>query len=149
MSQLPQYQIGGKLYYRDARLGEYRNVTNPSDRKRVEDVPNALLEKPTLFLNKDGNVIKIVKRLFVILRSDGIMEVVPITNSEIDYEIRVRSNDSAWQPSTESEVLNGWFGDDDSNWQEIHVNDERNLTAAIKLLETLTLKSTPSTAART
>lgn len=29
--QLPIYKIKGKLYFRDARLGEYRNVKNPFD----------------------------------------------------------------------------------------------------------------------
>jgi hypothetical protein len=46
-NELPIYTIGGKFYYRDERLGEYRNVDNPFDTKRIDDVPNEMLEKPT------------------------------------------------------------------------------------------------------
>jgi hypothetical protein len=44
---LPIYKIGGQFYFRDARLGEYRNIADPSDRKRIDDVPNSKLQNPT------------------------------------------------------------------------------------------------------
>ena len=34
---LPVEEINGKRYYRDERLGEYRNVDNPHDRKRFDN----------------------------------------------------------------------------------------------------------------
>lgn len=43
---LPVYKIQGKLYFRDARLGEYRNVDNFMDTKRIDDVDNSDLEIP-------------------------------------------------------------------------------------------------------
>jgi len=44
---LPVYKIQGKLYFRDARLGEYRNVDNFLDTKRIDDVDNSELEVPS------------------------------------------------------------------------------------------------------
>ena len=44
---LPIYQIKGKQYFRDVRLGEYRNVKDPSDRLDI-NIPNSMLQKPTL-----------------------------------------------------------------------------------------------------
>jgi hypothetical protein len=46
VTELPIYQIKGKQYFRDARLGEYRNVKDPSDRMPIDDVPNEMLERP-------------------------------------------------------------------------------------------------------
>jgi len=46
-TELPIYKIKGKYYYRDARLGEYRNVDNPNDRMPIDSVDNSELEKPT------------------------------------------------------------------------------------------------------
>ena len=46
--QLPIYKIKGKFYYRDKRLGEYRNIKNPSDRLYINDVSLSDLQKPTL-----------------------------------------------------------------------------------------------------
>jgi hypothetical protein len=43
--ELPIYQIDGKKYYRDVRLGEYRNVKDPSDKLDI-NIPNSMLEKP-------------------------------------------------------------------------------------------------------
>jgi hypothetical protein len=45
--ELPIYQIKGKQYYRDVRLGEYRNVKDPNDRLDI-NIPNSMLEKPTI-----------------------------------------------------------------------------------------------------
>lgn len=42
---LPVYKIKGKLYFRDERLGEYRNVKNPSDKISINSFPK--LEIPT------------------------------------------------------------------------------------------------------
>lgn len=44
---LPVYKINGKLYFRDEKLGEYRNVENPSDSMPIDSVPNSKLQKPT------------------------------------------------------------------------------------------------------
>lgn len=52
---LPIYKIGGKLYFRDVRLGEYRNIKNPYDSKRINDVPNSLLQIPS---EKDRDIIR-------------------------------------------------------------------------------------------
>jgi hypothetical protein len=43
LKELPIYKIGGKYYFRDERLQEYRNIDNPNDRKPIDSV----LEKPT------------------------------------------------------------------------------------------------------
>ena len=43
--ELPIYKINGKLYYRDVKLGEYRNIHNPQDTKNI-NFPNEYLEKP-------------------------------------------------------------------------------------------------------
>ena len=45
--QLPVYKIKGKFYFRDARLGEYRNVKNFNDRISINDVTLEDLQKPT------------------------------------------------------------------------------------------------------
>jgi hypothetical protein len=45
--ELPVYKIKGKLYFRDVRLGEYRNIDNPSDSIPIDDVMLEELEKPT------------------------------------------------------------------------------------------------------
>jgi hypothetical protein len=44
-TELPIYKIGGKFYFRDTRLGEYRNIIDPSDRKDI-NISNELLEMP-------------------------------------------------------------------------------------------------------
>jgi hypothetical protein len=44
---LPIYKIDGKLYFRDGRLGEYRNVDNPLDSMPIDSVPLSKLQKPT------------------------------------------------------------------------------------------------------
>ena len=49
--ELPKYMINGKFYYRDVRLGEYRNVANPTDSIPIDDVGTTndykyQLEKP-------------------------------------------------------------------------------------------------------
>lgn len=46
-TELPIYKIKGKFYFRDERLGEYRNIKNPSDKIPIDEVPNDMLEKPT------------------------------------------------------------------------------------------------------
>jgi len=43
MRELPIYKIKGKLYYRDERLGEYRNTKNPMDTILINSFPE--LEK--------------------------------------------------------------------------------------------------------
>ena len=48
MNELPVYKIKGKLYFRDARLGEYRNIDNPYDVLHMDDVGLDDLEKPTI-----------------------------------------------------------------------------------------------------
>ena len=45
--QLPIYKIKGKFYFRDERLGEYRNIKDPHDRRTIDSVDNRDLEKPT------------------------------------------------------------------------------------------------------
>lgn len=45
--ELPIYQIDNKLYYRDVRLGEYRNIKNPNDKIDI-NMPNERLQKPTM-----------------------------------------------------------------------------------------------------
>ena len=45
VNELPRYKIKGKTYFLDKRLGEYRNVTNPSDRLDFNDVSLDDLEK--------------------------------------------------------------------------------------------------------
>ena len=47
VTQLPIYKIKGKFYFRDKRLGEYRNVNNPSDVIKEKDVFYEDFEKPT------------------------------------------------------------------------------------------------------
>jgi len=47
-SKLPIYQINGKQYFRDTRLGEYRNVKDPYDTMKIDDVPNSMLQTPTI-----------------------------------------------------------------------------------------------------
>ena len=43
-NELPIYKIKGKEYYLDKRLGEYRNVKNPHDRKDSDDIKLSDLE---------------------------------------------------------------------------------------------------------
>ena len=47
VTELPIYKIKGKFYFRDVRLGEYRNVEDPSDTFGIDDVPNEVLQKFT------------------------------------------------------------------------------------------------------
>jgi len=42
---LPIYKINNKYYFRDERLGEYRNVKNPIDRIPINNFPK--LQIPT------------------------------------------------------------------------------------------------------
>jgi len=60
MNQLPIYKIHNKFYYRDERLGEYRNVEDIDDTIPL-DTPIAELEKPDV---KDREALwkKILKR---------------------------------------------------------------------------------------
>ncbi|HUS48818.1 MAG TPA: hypothetical protein VMZ91_01525 [Candidatus Paceibacterota bacterium] len=44
--ELPIYKIKGKFYYRDERLGEYRNIKNVSDTIPINSYPE--LETPTM-----------------------------------------------------------------------------------------------------
>lgn len=44
---LPVYKIGGILYFRDERLGEYRNVVAPWKTIPIDSVPNSKLQRPT------------------------------------------------------------------------------------------------------
>jgi hypothetical protein len=44
---LSVYKINGKLYFRDERLGEYRNVDAPWDSMPIDSVPVSKLQKPT------------------------------------------------------------------------------------------------------
>ena len=44
---LPVYKIDGKLYFRDERLGEYRNVDKPWDSMPIDSIPVSKLQKPT------------------------------------------------------------------------------------------------------
>lgn len=45
--ELPIYKIKGKYYFRDERLGEYRNIKNPHDRKPIDSVRLEDLQTPT------------------------------------------------------------------------------------------------------
>lgn len=47
MRELPIYKINGQFYFLDNRLGEYRNIKNPSDVLGFNDVSLDMLEKPT------------------------------------------------------------------------------------------------------
>ena len=51
--RLTVYKIKGKFYYLDKRLGEYRNIKNPSDRIAFNSFPS--LQKPT---KKDSMMLK-------------------------------------------------------------------------------------------
>ena len=44
---LSVYKINGKLYFRDERLGEYRNIDRPWDSMPIDSIPNSKLQKPT------------------------------------------------------------------------------------------------------
>lgn len=44
---LPIYKINGKFYFRDKRLGEYRNVKNPLDVLKENQVSLKDFQKPT------------------------------------------------------------------------------------------------------
>jgi hypothetical protein len=46
-NELPIYKIGGKFYFRDKRLGEYRNVINPFDVKKENEVSLDDFQVPT------------------------------------------------------------------------------------------------------
>lgn len=46
MEMLPIYKLNGKLYFRDKRLAEYRNIDNPLDRIRFGN-RHYEFEKPT------------------------------------------------------------------------------------------------------
>jgi hypothetical protein len=46
VEDLPVYKIKGKLYYRDVRLREYRNIDNPTDTISI-DISNEELQTPT------------------------------------------------------------------------------------------------------
>jgi len=45
-SQLPIYKIGNKFYFRDERLGEYRDVNNPNNKLDI-NIDNSKLQKST------------------------------------------------------------------------------------------------------
>lgn len=45
--ELPRYQIKGKTYFRDDRLGEYRNVENPHDRITFDQFQRGGMELET------------------------------------------------------------------------------------------------------
>lgn len=47
LEMLPIYKIGGKFYFRDMRLGEYRNIKDPSDRMPIDSVPISKLQTPS------------------------------------------------------------------------------------------------------
>lgn len=49
--KLPIYKIKGNFYFLDKRLGEYRNIKNPFDVRKFDDVSLRDLQKPT---NKDA-----------------------------------------------------------------------------------------------
>jgi len=44
-TELPIYKINGRFYFRDVRLGEYRDIVDPSHTKDI-NISNDLLEKP-------------------------------------------------------------------------------------------------------
>jgi len=56
--RLPIYKIRGKLYFRDERLGEYRNIKNPSDAIKEKDIFLIDFQKPN---KKDREKISEVK----------------------------------------------------------------------------------------
>lgn len=41
------YKFRNKLWFRDERLGQYREVFNPSSFVPIDDVPNSKLQRPT------------------------------------------------------------------------------------------------------
>lgn len=44
---LPIYKIEGKLYFKDDRLGEYRNIHDPHDTLSIDQVVDGSLQTPT------------------------------------------------------------------------------------------------------
>lgn len=44
---LPIYKIKGELYFKDDRLGEYRNISNPHDTLPIDQVDISSLQRPT------------------------------------------------------------------------------------------------------
>jgi hypothetical protein len=46
-NMLPVYKFENKMWFRDERLGEYRNVDDPNDTRRIDDIPNSKLQRPT------------------------------------------------------------------------------------------------------
>jgi hypothetical protein len=46
-TQLPIYKISGKFYFRDARLGEYRNIRNMHDSMLIDSVNLDQIQTPT------------------------------------------------------------------------------------------------------
>lgn len=54
-TELPIYKINGKLYFRDKRLSEYRNINNPNDRIGIDDVDLRDLQDTT---EEDKKLIK-------------------------------------------------------------------------------------------
>jgi len=46
-TQLPIYKIKGKFYFRDKRLGEYRNTKNLFDVIKEKDISLVDFQKPT------------------------------------------------------------------------------------------------------
>jgi hypothetical protein len=45
--RLPVYKINNRFYFRDNRLGEYRSVTDPSDKIDFENVDINDFQRPT------------------------------------------------------------------------------------------------------
>lgn len=60
-TQLPIYKIKGEFYFRDKKLGEYRNTKNPFDVIKEKDISLADFQKPT---KKD------TKKLYEITKED-------------------------------------------------------------------------------
>lgn len=61
VTALPIYKIKGKYYYLDKRLGEYRNVKDPGDRKPFDEVLLGDLEKPGTWRKKSKSLFGLPK----------------------------------------------------------------------------------------
>jgi len=50
--QLPIYMFRNKFWFRDERLGEYRNVVKPFENVPIDDIPNSILQNPNTPSNR-------------------------------------------------------------------------------------------------
>jgi predicted RNA-binding Zn-ribbon protein involved in translation (DUF1610 family) len=85
--QLPIYKIRGKYYYRDTRLGEYRNVKDINDRIPIDDVSLEDLETPGKEDQQEVYGKKLKKE----------WKVCPKCGSENTRLLKVRDKEGLWE----------------------------------------------------